>query len=173
VPSATSASTDPATTATSAGCFRFDVDVPVVPNPQASTHDVTLKSASAVLDRQAQPPTITVAGQVEGRVPSGAHLSIVGNPDPRTVGTDGKPGSGRYYPSAEIRPDSNGCWRNVPQSVGYSEAMGITEIELLVQVDDNASAEFGKRPLHPDGFTAGDLGKLRVDTIAFFSVPTV
>jgi hypothetical protein len=44
--------------------------------------------------------------------------------------------------------------------------------QLLVQVDDAASGEFSTRSLHPDGLTEDDLGRLGVDTIAFFAVPT-
>jgi hypothetical protein len=165
----------PSATAASS-CFSFSAaggsSAAVLPNPQASTHDVTLQSASFFLDRRPSPPTITVAGQVAGRAPAGMHLWVVGNPDRRTRGEDGNPGSGRFYPSAEIRPDSSGCWRDTPLSIGYDEAIGITVTQLLVQVDDTASAEFGQRALHPDGLSEDDLGRLGVDTIAFFSVPT-
>jgi hypothetical protein len=44
-----------------------------------------------------------------------------------------------------------------------------------VQVDDAASVDFANRDawLRNDGYAEADLARLRVDTLAFFSVPTV
>ena len=184
-PPAAPSPTTPATAAASttdvpAACVSLTVvggsAAAVAPNPQASTHDVTLTSASYALDRDARPPTITVAGRIAGAVPPGQHLWVIQQPevDTRDSTDEHHAGSGRFYPAAEIKPDAQGCWADTPQSIGYDEAVGITFRQLFVQVDDAASRDLTDREawLANDGYAASDLGRLGVDTIAFFSVPT-
>lgn len=138
---------------------------------QSSDGAVSLDTASYVLDTSIDPPAIQMAGRITGSPAPGTHLWVVGIPDPTTEDLLGHSGPGRFYPSAEIVPDGGGCWRNT-ESIGYSEAIGITVAQLIVEVDDTADAAFTNRPKESDGFTAEEFYDLDPLPIASFPVPT-
>lgn len=63
--------------------------------------------------------TLSLSGNILGRVPKDDFLALISWPDPSSCSVDGTPGSGIYYLQTELSPrDSDGYWQWKTASAG-------------------------------------------------------
>lgn len=117
-------------------------------------------------------PAIEVQGQIRLTPHTGQDLILAVSPDSTSRDSMGNRGSGRYYPHAAVEPDRSGCWNDVPHTLGYSGARGITEAYYLALVPHAQAAEFLARSGHPDGYSSSEWEALGPTTVLGFTVPT-
>ena len=116
---------------------------------------------------------LETGGQIDGSVPSGEHLFMLGWADPATVDStpDRNPGDGVYYPLSGFAVSGN-CFLRPQKETAYDGANGLTFRYFLVLVDEQHLSEYLAPGRDKKGYNDDELDSMGVTRIAYFSVPT-